>query len=349
MSPNLLELNVTTMKKYLQAAILAAALLAGSFDVVKAADAPQSLGLTVSPPSFELSADPGDTLDNSVRITNDSADTVTFEVTVQDFKVEGTEGSVTVETDDNPAAFSKFFKFPQTQFKLSPRQSVEVPFSITLPANAEPGGQFASVLFQPKVVTSSSQTGAKVVQRVGSLILMRVSGNIKEDGKIVSFKPKSFVGSWDEVTASDGKTKILVAKDEKLDQEKPKRFFDKGPIGFDLLVKNNGNVHFKPAGTVTIYNLFGKKVDQIALDPHNVFPGGERRTTAIWSKKSFWGGYYRAQVAAVYGSKNEVLTAETWLWAFPSAAAIGILILLALVILARRRLWRAIRILAKGR
>ncbi|HSX48248.1 MAG TPA: hypothetical protein VLF41_01990 [Candidatus Nanoarchaeia archaeon] len=337
------------MKRFLPAAMIASALLAGSFSVVRAADAPQTLGLTVSPPSFELSANPGDTIDNSIRITNNSPDAVTFEVTVQDFIVQGTEGSVTVTSDDNPGAFSKFFRFPQTQFHLNSGQGVEVPFSIVLPKTAEPGGQFASVLFQPKVVSSTSQTGAKVVQRVGSLILMKVSGNIKEDGRILSFKPKTYVGQWDEVTASDGKTKILVAKDEKLGDEKSQKFFNNGPIAFDLLVKNNGNVHFKPAGTVTIYNLFGQKVDQLALDPHNVFPGGERRTTVIWSKKTFWGGYYRAQVAAVYGSKNEVLTAETWLWAFPTGAAIIILVLLVVIILARRRLWRAIRILAKGR
>lgn len=310
---------------------------------------PATVGLTISPPSYELSANPGDVLNDAIRITNDSPDPITFEMSAEDFKVEGTEGSVAVAPEDTANAFSKWFKFPVTQFKLNPKESTTAAYRVEVPKNAEPGGHFASVLFKPTITSSPTNTGAKVVQRVGSLILMTVSGAVVESGKVEKLSAKSFVGSWDEVTGTDGKTKILVAKDEKLGDEKQAWWFDHGPIALDLLVKNEGNVHFKPAGTVTIYNLFGQKVAQLNIDPRNVFPGGLRRTTVIWPAKTLWGGYYRAQVAAVYGSEHKVLTAETVFWAFPKAILIIAIIVLILLILLRRRLIVALSVLIKGR
>jgi hypothetical protein len=310
---------------------------------------PSSVGLTVSPPTFELSANPGDVLDNTVRIINESTDAITFEAAVEDFTVTGTEGTVSVNPDASPNAFSKWFSFGQKEFRLESKQSVLVPYRIQVPQNAEPGGHFASVLFRPKSSASPGATGARVVQRVGSLILMRVSGDINEDGRIEKFVPKTFVGEWDEVTGSDGKTKILVAKNEKLDSEQQRRWFERGPVAFDLLVKNNGNVHFKPTGTVTISNLFGRKVATLALDPRNVFPGGERRTTVIWPEsRRLWGGFYRAEVTAIYGSQNQVITASANFFGFPKLVIGLILLLLLLLGLLRRRLWKAVRVLIKG-
>jgi hypothetical protein len=324
-------------------------LIAG-LKVLAAESAPSSLGLTVSPPSFELSANPGDVIEETVRITNESGVTLTLEASVEDFKVEGTEGNVNVKTDTDPNAFSTWFRFSQKQFQVKSKETLTVPVRIEVPRNAEPGGHFASVLFNPKVVPGSSdQIGARVVQRVGSLFLMRVSGAVVEDGSIKKLSTKTFAGEWDEVTASDGKTKILVARDEKLTEERPKRWFDRGPVAFDLLFKNNGNVHFKPAGTLTIYNLFGKKVDTLALDPRNVFPGGERRITVIWPRQSLWGVFYRGQVAAVYGSSNKVLTAETWFIGMPVWLAVGVGVFLLTIIFLRRRLARAVGAFIRGR
>jgi hypothetical protein len=311
--------------------------------------APVSQGITVSPPTYELSANPGDVLSNSIRVTNDSTTPVTLSVSAQDFKVDGTEGSVKVDDEPAPAGFAKWFSFGTPQIQLAPKASALVPFSINVPKGAEPGGHFATVLFNPVVASNSDSTGANVIQRVGSLILMKVSGSVNESGSIKSFNTKSFKGSWQTVTGSDGKTKIHIASAEDLGQESRKSYFDHGPVAFDLLYKNSGNVHFKPAGTVTIYNIFGQKVDQLALDPRNVFPGGERRVTVIWPQKSLWGGYYRAQVAAVYGSQNKILTAETVFWAFPAWVLIAVLITLIILILLHRRLLTAARVLIKGR
>lgn len=331
--------------------ILTPVTLVASFGLIasQALAAPLTQGITVSPPSYELSANRGDVLSNTIRVTNDSDTPVTLAVSAQDFKVAGTEGSVTVADSTGPATFSSWFNFGSSQVQLAAKASALVPFSITVPKGAEPGGHFATVLFNPVVAANSSSTGASVIQRVGSLILMKVSGAISESGSIKSFSTKTFKGNYQAVTGSDGKTKIFIASSEDLGQESAKSYFNNGPVAFDLLFHNSGNVHFKPAGTVTIYDVFGHKVDQLALDPRNVFPGGDRRVTVIWPTKNLWGGYYRAQVAAVYGSQNKILTAETVFWAFPFWVIILLLVLLVLLALLHRRLLTAARVLIKGR
>lgn len=306
-------------------------------------------GLTVSPPTYELSANPGDTLSNTVRITNNSPGAVSLQVSAQDFTVHDTEGSVTVQDSGGTDAIAKWIRIEAGQIQLATGASALVPFKISVPRDAEPGGHFATILFNPTASSSSSATGANVIQRVGSLILMRVSGKIVENGSISKFHTKSFIGSYTTITGADGKTKFFIPQGEQLGKEHAKSYFSHGPVAFDLAFKNGGNVYFKPGGTVTIYNAFGHKVDQLAIDPRNVFPGGERRVTVLWPKDRLWGGYYRAQVASVYGSQNKVLTAETVFWVFPLMAVIITLVVLVLLILLRHRLLTAARVLIKGR
>lgn len=306
------------------------------------------LGLSISPPYFELTANPGDSLQETIKVSNQSSNVVRYRALVQDFKVEGTEGVVTLEDDLGTGSFSKWVTVNPGEFELNPKEVKLVTYTINAPQNAEPGGHFASVLFQPVSIAKEESTGPQTIQQVGALVLLNVKGDSKESGAIEKFNAKTFIGSWEEALGSDGKTKILIAKDEKLTEEKAGKYFSKGPIGFDLLIKNNGNVHFRPVGFVSIYNIFGQRIAQLAIDPRNVFPGGERRITVIWPKKSLWGGYYRAQVLALYGSQNQSFTAETTFFAFPSTFGLGILGGLLIIILARKRLAAAIRILVKG-
>ncbi len=310
---------------------------------------PVQTSLTVSPPSYELTGNPGDTISNVIKLTNTSDVEITFESSVEDFKVEGQEGSVIVGGDDvDENAFSKWFSVSPSTVTLKPKEQKPINYTIKLPKDAQPGGHFASVLFNPKSISSNSGTGAQILQKVGVLVLMTVSGNIDEKGTVTSLNTKTFSGNWDTVLSADGKTKIYTAKNEDLSKESKKGYFDEGPVAFDLVLKNEGNVFYKPIGTLTIYDLFGRKVEEITVPPRNVFPGGERRITVLFPTKNLWGIYYKANFTAIYGSKNQTLSAETSFWAFPTTIAVIILVVLVVLVLLRKRLMKAISIIAKG-
>jgi hypothetical protein len=303
-------------------------------------------GIVISPPTYELTSNPGDKIENVIKVTSQSPNIVNYEALVEDFSVEGTEGAVSVREDPNPKAFSKWFSISPTTFELKPNETKNIKFTITVPNDGEPGGHFASVLFQPKAIGSNNATGAQVLQRVGALVLMTVSGAVTEKGSVIKLSPKNYSGSWEEIKNEEAKSVIYSPRDENLNNEKTQSFFNEGPVGFDLVLKNEGNVFYKPKGTMTIYNIFGRKVDEITIEPKNVFPGGERRITVIWPKKNLWGVRYTAKVVTIYGSKSQTMTAETSFWAFPVSVAIGIGLLILLLL--RKRLIKAISIIAKG-
>ncbi len=339
------------MIKFFRRSVLSFILLAFVFanqGFVRAETNNGTVGASVSPPSFEIKANPGETRKDTIRLTNQSTSVITYEVKVDDFTVTGQEGLVAVQDESKDHAFSQWFSITPSAFQLDAGAAQYVNFVITVPHDAEPGGHFATVLFQPKVVAKKDVSGASVVQRVGSLILLTVSGQTKEQARIEAFHSKTYSGLWDDVTGSDGKTILHISKEEKLLDERASRYFSQGPMAFDVLYKNEGNVHVKPIGTVTIYNMRGAKVDELALDPRNVFPAGERRVTIVWPRKNLWGGYYRAQVIAVYGGNNQTMTSETWFLAFPLWAAILIAAGIVVILIARRRLIKVLKVLVRG-
>ncbi len=305
-------------------------------------------GISITPPTFDLTANPGETRQEVIRVTSQSQDVISYDAKVEDFRVEGTEGFVSLQEDvENPGAFSNWFKVTPSFFQLNPGESKLITYTINIPDDAEPGGHFASLLFQPRSVETQSATGAQILQRVGSLILMDISGARNEKGSVGKFVPKTFNGTWTELK-NEGDKVVYVAKDEDLKKEVNKSYFNNGPVAFDLFLKNEGNVHYRPSGSVIITNIFGQKVDEINIDPKNVFPGGERRVTVIWPKKNLWGVYYRANATALYGTRNQTLTAQTGFWAFPLPIAIAVLATVLVLLLLRKRIWKALRIIMKG-
>jgi hypothetical protein len=309
--------------------------------------AAQETQFAVTPVTFEFSANPGETVSNQIKVTNLTSATVQMETRVENISGTGDQGQVYLSQDETTFALSSWVATAPEQFSLSPHESQVVNFTIRVPQQAEPGGHYGTILIGT-IASDTRTTGAAISQRIGSLLLVRVSGKTQERAGVKKFYPRNFTGTWDELTTSDGKSKIYVAKGEGTIKETTKKYFQTGPLAFDLTVQNEGNVHIKPTGKVIIYNIFNRPVAELTLDSRNVFPGYDRRMTIIWPHKKLWGIYYRAQLAAVYGSPNQALTATTSFWGFPLPFAIGSGAGLLILLLLRRRIARAFRILIKG-
>jgi len=296
-------------------------ILLGKVQSVKAADAGK--GVTIVPPSFELYANPGESIADKIKVRNDSTSDVTYQVLVEDFKAVGEEGSVSLIDDSQPNTTYSLAKWvvpePRT-FSLAPNQEKEIPFSINVPKDAEPGGHYCSVLFQIGGDAKIQGGGASVASRVGSLILLRVSGNVKEDASVESFTSN-------------------------------KNYFEKGPIGLDLRVKDNGNNHISPKGTIVITNIFGQKVAEIPLNGLNVLPSAIRKMSTEWNpKNSFLANRYTATLVATYGQQNKSLSATTSFIVFPKfliyICSAVILLIIGLVV-GRKRIRQALHNLTK--
>ncbi len=298
-------------------ALIAISMVAFSFvGVASAAEQPQT-GLAVSPHTFEMSANPGDTLKNSLRV--DNLVDVPLEVTVhvRNFSALGEDGAVNLSTEEDEFSLSTWTSVSPAKLVIPARESKTFDYTISIPQNATPGGRFGSIVFQTAPSTLAGGSGFAVSQEIGALVFVKIAGDVAEKASIADFKTIHGINDF-------------------------------GPLDFDIRIKNEGNVHFKPTGTITISDFMGQKVATIPVDSQNVLPGAVRKMAANWN--SGWlVGQYTATVSLVYGKDRQVITASTAFWGFPyklvgiSLLAIGIL---GWALYPRRaRIWRAVKIL----
>ena len=276
-------------------------------------------GLGISPLTFELSGSPGEVIENFIKVYNPTDNVIGIRMQIQDIAPAGEEGFITVEPAETETySLASWIKTEPTELDLQPKEEKYVKFTLTIPENAEPGGHYGTVLASTISISGPEATGALIIPRIGSLVLLTIPGAMKEN---------------------------LIVKDFSL----PHRYFSQGPITFSIKLENKGTVHVKPTGYVTITNWLDKKVADIALSSQNVLPGAVRKFDVTFNKKWLWAGKYTATLSGSYGMSNRAFTPVViTFWAFPWKAAIVILLVLILLILTRRRWLVAFSVLVRG-
>ncbi len=280
------------------------------------------MGIALSPPTFELAANPGDILQNTIRVENLNEVPIQVSVERQNFTALGEEGSVGLTEEETAFSLASWIVVTPEEAVIPAKGNFTFSFQTAVPLKAEPGGHFGSLVFKVGGQEMPTQTGAAVAQQLGSLILLKVAGKTTEAADIESFSVE-------------------------------KSFWEYGPVDFEIRAKNNGNIHIKPQGTVTITNMLGKEVAKFPIESRNVLPGAIRKIPVTWHQKSLI-GKYTAVISLVYGTQNQILTASTTFWGFPykigGAILLGLVILFVLLYLGRKRIKLALKVLfGKGK
>jgi hypothetical protein len=278
----------------------------------------------VSPPTSNYPADPGATVNGSIKVTNLTNETLVLQVGKANFVAKGEEGEIELTDNADPLySLAPWFNLGTSpQITLGPLASKSFGYTITVPTNAEPGGRYGSITFSTIAAKlPNGQSGAAVRQQIAPIVFVRINGSADEKLGVASFSAD-------------------------------KSFYEYGPVSFTARIKNDGTVHEKPTGTITIKNFLGLKVATVPLDEHYVIPGAIRRLHNTWptsGKKPFMFGHYTAHLDATYGD-NLKLSADTSFWVIPYKLVIVVLIIVILVFTfffrGRKRFARAARILA---
>ncbi len=297
--------------------ILALLLLPFLLLTVKLAAQQAGQGLRVTPVSFDLTIDKGLTSTGIIHLDNTTGRQEEINVGIENFTAQGEQGEVSLTNEDNQYALAKWISVYPTHVILGNNQRQDFTYTIHVPAGAEPGGHFGSIVFSTVPPKTPGSTGAVVSQSVGSLFLVRIPGPVNENATIESFK-------------SD------------------KSFYSQGPVNFIVRVKNNSTVHEKPIGVVTITNELTGQKSFVGVDGLNVLPGAIRQIPAVWTQH-FLLGKYQAVANLNYGSKNYPLAYSTEFYAFPVMLGVIILVVVLFVFFFRKRLWKAIKIILKGK
>ncbi|HSW88781.1 MAG TPA: DUF916 domain-containing protein [Candidatus Saccharimonadales bacterium] len=273
-------------------------------------------GLSVHPSNIDLTTNPGQTTTQDIYLDNLTDQSITIGVDKKNFTAQGEEGSVSLTDDTTTYSLASWITITPAKTIIEPHKSQKFTYTITVPANAEPGGHFGSLVFKTIPNANLNGSGAVLSQQVGSLILLKIPGNIAENATVQSFSTD-------------------------------KQFYEFGPAQFDLRVKNNSDVHIQPIGTIVVTGLLGQRFE-VQIDPRNILPHAIRKISATLEKKLLFGPY-TATLIVSYGDKNQSLYGSTTFYAFPvryGLIAFGVLIILFFL---RKRLWKAAKAIATGK
>lgn len=317
-------------------AAAAAALLAA---VVALAPAAAAAGLSLIPPKFEFEANPGETLTGTIELLSTDAGSMTLTASVQDFVAGNETGQPqfvdTSAASDASSYSSRWYTVGTGQpLVLRAGERLRVPFTVAVPQDAPPGGHYAAVFFTPP----AGEGQVAVTQRIGSLVLIRVRGDIREEGEIAQWGtyPASIAG-------------------EQLADASAQFFWSKLPVDFAIRYHNTGNVHLRPEGKIELFGTFGGQLEKIGVqsilneggvetkkeivdylpvnnDRGNVLKDSYRTFRASWQGTPYWQpqedgtraiayrgmplGWYTARLTLT-GPGGEAQVAETSFIVFP--------------------------------
>ncbi len=279
--------------------------------------------LTVSPAKAELTGDPGETISGTFLVINEHDADQTYYTSVKKFEAQGETGTPNFlpSKEGLPSWIAV-----QEKVTLKKGEKATVPYTITIPKGTEAGGNFAAI-FLSTVPPSAGEGEVSVGAELGMLVLLKVTGDVKEEGGLLSF-----------VIKGDLKTITSI------------------PVEFRYRFNNNGSDYVRPEGNVTITNMFGGEVAKINANKSlgNVLPKstrgfdvryGDVDAPAVsapffdhvkFQKDNFAFGMYKATLDLTYGNKGTTTKSVSYFvlpWQLLSIV-LGSLIVLILVLVA---------------
>ncbi len=254
--------------------------------------------LSVSPTLFEMSASPGQEWKSNVRVINVNDFDLTVYPDVVNFAPKGEAGDglflPIFESETQGKTLAEWVDISRNPIVIPRQQSVDIPFTVLVPADANPGGHFAAILVSTKPPTiDPGVPRVQTSQMVTSLFFVRIAGEVNESGSIREF-----------ITT--------------------KSFLTKPEATFELRFENNGNVHLQPQGDIRIYNMWGQDRGVIPINRQshfgNVLPNSIRKFNFVWTGE--WAladiGRYSAVATLGYGTDvRKFVSSKTYFWVIP--------------------------------
>ncbi len=271
--------------------------LVSQFGVVSPASAADETveSITLSPVSKRYELSSGDVKQDDFTIVNDGKVSYTFNVYAQPYFVKGESYDPDYFSKSPNSDVNKWVSFEKTQYVLKPGESTLVPFTITVPKTAAPGGHYGIVFSEtqaPKNTTGGTSVARQ--KRVGMIIYATVKGQFITGGEVVKHDTPFF------------------------------QF--KAPLEASITVKNNGNADFLAKTAIEVSDVFGNSKYSY-MKEYAVLPETTRRMPLEW-KDAPGIGLFKVTTTVDFlddskTSAQFVLMAPLWLYLVLAVAIMG--------------------------
>ena len=265
----------------------------------------------VGPGRIEVTVKPGETVTRMMTVTNRISDTRMFKLSVEDMSgsASGDQAVVLLGDQAGPYTLKDNISFPSKTFTLALGERAQIPVSITMPPNAEPGGYYGAVLVSTiqndGEKSSDEMAKSAIIARIGTLFFITVPGATDISGDIKDFSTKN--NQW---------------------------WFQKGPIDLEILFENTGAMHLNPYGEIQITNMLGENVGFVELEPWFVLPKSLRLREVSWDRELLFGRYtITAKINRGYDNMIDEKVIHIWVMPWKLLLAIfgGLLVIIALL------------------
>lgn len=270
----------------------------------------------VGPGRAELEIKPGETVVFEISVANRISDGRVFDLTVEDMAGTGDAAQSVVLLGDSrgPYTIKDYISFPKNSFSLKLGERARIPVTISIPADAEPGGYYGAVLLSTVrtdgVEENPEAPRSPIITRVGTLFFVTVPGQVEKAGE----------------------TKALTQVNDQL-------WYEKGPIKMNVLFNNTGSVHLNPYGELRIRNLFGEEVGFMELEPWFVLPKSLRSREITWDRELLF-GRYTATAYINRGYEDVIDEVSTTFWVLPWKIVGGAFLIIFFIFFGLRTFFR---------
>lgn len=267
--------------------------------------------LTLAPARIEVNGDPGQTINGELELMNEQEGVRSFYSSTENFEPKGESGApYFIGAKEGLATWIQI----QPEVTLVQGEEMVIPFSISIPADAEPGGYFAAIFFGSQPPQTQGGSEVSIGGKIGALILLRVSGYIPEDGGLIEF-------------GMEDAGKIITGT----------------PAEFTYRIRNSGGDRIVPLGEITIRNTIRLTSAKLLANKGegSVLPGSTRKFEVPWGtplpddsqtgapiKRAFFEevraqmsdfhfGWYTASVDVAWGETNQTGSATYHFFIIP--------------------------------
>lgn len=221
---------------------------------------PSTESITMSPVSRKITTDAGSKIAGELTIVNDGK-------TGYDFTMYARPYSIQDDNYDNPnftiakknTEVYQWVQFDKTAYHLDANKTLKVPYTIQVPAGANPGGHYGVIFAETQ--PSGEVSGNAVVRkkRVGMILYVTVNGDVQNSGQAIS----GDIPFW---------------------QLEP-------PLSATLTAKNTGNNDFVNSTELVVKDIFGNVRYRVDKD-YRVLPDTSRTSTLQWTDAPWFGFYH---------------------------------------------------------
>lgn len=274
-------------------------------------------------PNFAYTLPPGGTLSDALVLTNRGDAPLALDVYAADGFLTPDGTLDVLEAGEESTALGAWVTVATPEVVVQPDATVEVPFTLTVPADAQPGDYAAGVV---STLLVENTEGVTVDRRLGSRMHLRVSGDL---------------------------TPTIAVSDVHVDYDAGGNPVAPGSATVSFTVTNTGNARVAPAEQVQISGLLGLgRARAAAVDVPELIPGASVQRSVVvdgvWplvrtTARVALGGEVVALPGAPAAEEGPlvpgvVATAAAWAVPWAVLAALVLLgVLVALRVRARRR------------